>query len=62
MKLVEKSFKKLIVIMPAYNEAEKIPEAITNIQSVATTFHYYKHFTNNRLRRFHEGSFSKSSV
>jgi len=34
MKLVEKSFKKLIVIMSAYNEAEKIQEAITNIQSI----------------------------
>lgn len=36
MEFVKKSFKKLIVIIPAYNEEEKIQEVITNIQNVKT--------------------------
>jgi glycosyltransferase involved in cell wall biosynthesis len=36
MESVEKSAKKLVVIIPAYNEAERIQEAITNIQSIKT--------------------------
>jgi glycosyltransferase involved in cell wall biosynthesis len=36
MKLVEKSFRKLIVVIPAYNEEEKIREVIDNIRNVKT--------------------------
>ena len=34
METVETSFKKLIVIIPAYNEEEKIQEVISNVQNV----------------------------
>lgn len=34
MEMVETSFKKLIVIIPAYNEEEKIQEVISNVQNV----------------------------
>jgi len=36
MESAEKSAKKLVVIIPAHNEAERIQEAITNIQSIKT--------------------------